>query len=167
MYNVSLAQGQTNSIQININNGKFKINKKEIGNNWDLSFFYPLINMADRKKATIKNVAHTYDKLGVVIYEPIIVQNESGEVAECQFFLDKVEAGVTNPTNLFEGKIFIQKIDITKNTSIEEFRFICKDYTETMLDEYDKYKFSKEGIYFFLLYNKENKLVKLSVGKQK
>lgn len=148
-------------------NGKIKINKIEVSKDWKVSAFKNVLGSAYREKTGQANIFYTYDSLGILFYENTLKKIASEKVTECQIFLDETEASPAYPTATYAGKIWVQKMEISNQTTIEEVRKKLADYTETTLDEYDKYRFSKDGLYLFLLYNKAGRLARICFGAAK
>jgi hypothetical protein len=159
----SFAQYSSSKMVVLVKGGKVKLNKKDVSKEWKLVTFTNVIDTFSRKKDGANKV-HTYDPIGMVLFEP---KASPGIVSEFQLFLDGVEANKIVPKEFFEGKLTIEKTDITRNTTIEDIRKKLADYKETESDENDKYRFSKDGIYIYFLYNSSKKLSKVTFGKDK
>jgi hypothetical protein len=160
---IVFAQYPSSKMVVLVKAGKVKLNKKDVSKEWKLSTFTNVIDTFSRKKEGVNRV-HTYDPIGMVLFEP---KAPGGIVSEFQLFLDGVEASKIVPKEFFEGKLTIEKTDITRNTTIDEIRKKLMDYKETESDENDKYRFSKDGIYIYFLYNSGKKLSKVTFGKDK
>jgi hypothetical protein len=159
----SFAQYPSSKMIVLVKGGKVKLNKKDVSKEWKLSTFTNVIDTFSRKKEGANRI-HTYDPIGMVLFEP---KASPGIVSEFQLFLDGVEANKIVPKEFFEGKLTIEKTDITRNTTIEDIRKKLADYKEMESDENDKYRFSKDGIYIYFLYNSSKKLSKVTFGKDK
>jgi hypothetical protein len=164
---ISFAQYPSSKMVVLVKGGKVKLNKKDVSKEWKLSTFTASIDTNSRKKEGTTNKIHSYDELGIVLFESAIAKVSTGLVGEFQIFLDQTEASKSNPKEFYEGKLTIEKMDFTRNTTIEEIRTKLKDYKETESEEKDKYRFSKDGIYIFFLYNRIKKLSKVTFGKDK
>jgi hypothetical protein len=162
----SFAQYPSSKMVVFVKAGKVKLNKKDVSKEWKLSTFTNVIDTFSRKKEGLNRI-HSYDQIGMVLFEPTPQKVASGIVSEFQLYLDGVEANKIVPKEFFEGKLTIEKTDISRNTTIEEIRKQLKDYKETESDENDKYRFSKDGIYIYFLYNSSKKLSKVTFGKDK
>jgi hypothetical protein len=163
----SFAQYPSSKMVVLVKGGKVKLNKKDVSKEWKLSTFTASIDTICRKKEGGTNKIHTYDNFGMVLFETAVAKVPTGLVGEFQLFLDETEASKSNPKEFYEGKLTIEKMDFTRNTSIDEIRTKLKDYKEIESDENDKYRFSKDGIYIYFLYNKLKKLSKVTFGKDK
>ncbi len=162
----SFAQYPSSKMVVLVKGGKVKLNKKDVSKEWKLNTFTNVIDTLSRKKEGTNRI-HTYDQIGMVLFEPAPQKIPSGLVSEFQLYLDGVEANKIVPKQFYEGKLTIEKVDITRNTTIEEIRKKLTDYKETDSDEKDKYRFSKDGIYIYFLYNSNKKLSKVTFGKDK
>ena len=161
-----LAQYPSSKMVVLVKAGKVKLNKKDVSKEWKLSTFTNVIDTFSRKKEGTNRI-HSYDQIGMVLFEPAPQKVPAGVVSEFQLFLDGVEANKIVPREFYEGKLTIEKTDITRNTTIDEIRKKLADYKETESDENDKYRFSKDGIYIYFLYNSNKKLSKVTFGKDK
>jgi hypothetical protein len=164
--NALFAQYPSSKMLVLVKGGKVKLNKKDVSKEWKLETFTNVLDTFSRKKAGANKV-YSYDNLGIVLFEPAPQKVPSGLVAEFQLYLDGVEASSIVPKEFYEGKLTIEKTDITRNTTIEDLRKKLVDYKETESDENDKYRFSKEDIYIYFLYNRSKKLSKVTFGKNK
>jgi hypothetical protein len=162
--NALFAQYPSSKMVVLVKGGKVKLNKKDVSKEWKLATFTNVLDTFSRKKNG-NNKVHSYDNLGIVLFEPAPQKIASGLIAEFQLYLDGVEASNIVPKEFYEGKLTIEKTDITRNTTIEDLRKKLSDYKETESDENDKYRFSKEGIYIYFLYNKSKKLSKVTFGR--
>jgi hypothetical protein len=160
------AQYPSSKMVVLVKGGKVKLNKKDVSKEWKLSTFTNVIDTFSRKKDGVNRI-HSYDPIGMVLFEPAPQKVPSGFVSEFQLYLDGVEANKIVPKDFYEGKLTIEKTDITRNTTIEEIRKKLTDYKEIESDEKDKYRFSKDGIYIYFLYNSVKKLSKVTFGKDK
>jgi hypothetical protein len=163
----AIAQYPSSKMLVLVKAGKVKLNKKDVSKEWKLTTFTASLDTNSRKKEGTANKIHTYENIGIVLFETVVAKVPSGLVGEFQLFLDATEASKSNPKEFYEGKLTIEKMDFTRNTTIEEIRKKLTDYKETESDENDKYRFSKDGIYIYFLYNKAKKLSKVTFGKDK
>lgn len=159
----SFSQYPSSKMVVLVKAGKVKLNKKDVSKEWKLVTFTNVIDTFSRKKEGTNRI-HSYDNIGMVLFEPKV---PGSIVSEFQLYLDGVEASKIVPKEFYEGKLTIEKTDITRNTTIEEIRKKLADYKETDSDEKDKYRFSKDGIYIYFLYNSYKKLSKVTFGKDK
>ncbi len=164
---LSFAQYPSSKMVVLVKGGKVKLNKKDVSKEWKLTTFTASIDTNSRKKDGTSNKIHSYDNLGIVLFETAVAKVPTGLVGEFQLFLDATEASKSNPKDFYEGKLTIEKMDFTRKTAIEEIRTKLKDYKETDSEENDKYRFSKDGIYIYFLYNKAKLLSKVTFGKDK
>jgi hypothetical protein len=162
----SFAQYPSSKMSILIKGGKIKLGKKDVSKDWKLQTFTAALDTFSRKKNGTNRV-HSYDNVGLALFEPAPQKVLSGLVSEFQIYLDAVEASNIVPKEFYEGKLTVEKMDITRNTPIEDLRSKLKDYKELDTGENDKYRFSKDGIYIYFLYNSSKKLGKVIVGKDK
>ncbi len=162
----SFAQYPSSKMSILIKGGKIKLGKKDVSKDWKLQTFTTVLDTFSRKK-TGTNRVHSYDNFGLALFEPSPQKVLSGLVSEFQIYLDAVEASNIVPKEFYEGKLTVEKTDISRNTTILDLRNKLKDYKETDTGENDKYRFSKDGIYIYFLYNSSKKLGKVTIGKDK
>ncbi len=160
------AQYASSKMSITIKAGKLKLGKKDVSKDWKLNTFTDVLDTNSRKKAG-NNRVHTYDLLGLVLFESAPNKVPSGLISEFQIILDQIEASSINPKEFYEGKVILEKADLTRNTTIEDIRKKLLDFTEKETDEHDKYRFSKDGVYIYFLFNSGKKLSKITIGKEK
>ncbi|MEQ1554807.1 MAG: hypothetical protein ABL929_11540, partial [Ferruginibacter sp.] len=163
-FQYSNAQFASSKMQVTIKDGKVKLNKKDVSKEWKLATFTAVIDTFCRKKEGTNKI-YTYDNIGVVLFEQTMNKIPTGLVSEFQLYLDGVESNKIVPKSFYEGKLTIEKMDITRNTTIEELRKKLAFFKEIETDEDDKYRFSKDGIYIYFLYNATKKLSKVTFGK--
>ncbi len=161
-----LAQNASSKMIVFLKAGKIKLNKKDVIKEWKLNSFTAILDTFSRKKEGLNRV-YTYDNLGIVLFEPSPQKKPTGLVSEFQIILDETETSSITPKSFYEGKLTIDKMDFTRNAVIEEIRKKLTDYKEIETDENDKYRFSKDGIYLYFIYNKNKNLSKVIFGKDK
>jgi hypothetical protein len=164
--NNAQAQKKSDKLTVNIEHGKVTINKKVVSNDWALKTFTTVLDTANRTKLA-QNKVHTYDNLGILLFETAPQKIATGLISEFQILIDNVEPLNITPSNIYKGKIKIEKYNFTNTTTIEEIRTALQGYTEKASSEEVKYRFAKDGIYFYFLYNSNKKLCKITIGKEK
>ncbi len=165
--NLLFAQYHSSKMIVLVKDGKVKLNKKDVSKEWKLSTFTASLDTFSRKKEGTVNKVHTYDKIGIVLFEQAPNKIPAGLVSEFQIILDEIEPSAITPKEFFEGILTIEKMDFTRSSTIEDVRKKLTDYKEVDTDENDKYRFSKNGIYIYFLYNKYKKLSKVTFWKDK
>jgi hypothetical protein len=161
-----IAQFASSKMTINLKSGKLKLGKKDVSKDWKLNSFTAVLDTNARKKLG-SNKIHTYDLLGLILFEPAPQKLPSGIISEFQIILDQVEASNILPKEYYEGKIAIEKADIDRNTNIADIRKKLSGYLEKGTDEEGKFRFSKDGVYIYFIYNSLKKLSKITIGKEK
>jgi hypothetical protein len=160
------AQPISSKLTVNFKNGKLRVGKKDVAKEWKTASFLAAFDSASRTQ-TAKNKVFTYDDLGIVLHEELKDKQPQGNILEFQYFLDETEANKFTPKNYYEGKLTIEKMDITRNTTIDDIRKKLDEFKEVAIDEDDKFRFSNDGVYIYFIYNRFGKLAKVTFGKDK
>jgi hypothetical protein len=162
----AFAQPISSKLTVNFKNGKLKVGKKDVAKEWKTNSFLAAFDSASRVQFA-KNKVFTYDMLGIVLHEELANKQPTGNILEFQYFLDETEASKFTPKEYYEGKLTIEKMEITRNTTIEDIRKKLDEFKEVAIDEDDKYRFSNDGVYIYFIYNRFGKLAKVTFGKDK
>jgi len=157
--------GKAGKMTISINGGKLSINNTVVSTTWKLSPMVKLVNGTDRRREGY-NITHSYDELGIVLFEKTNDKTASGEVTEVQFYIANGDKNDVTPKQLYNGKIELEKTVLKTNTSLETVRKILKDYKESESYTEHSYRFAKNGLYMFIQFDDEDESIqKISVGK--
>ncbi len=163
----SNAQHTTKKVTAAVKNGDFTIGTAVLTKDWEIN---PLMTVLDKKNDRRRagyNTTHTFDKLGMVIFEKNDEQKlPSGTVNEVQFYFALTDTNGVVPKQLFEGVLKIENLKLTGNETPEIVKEKLKDYKVT--DSYMPHNFrlAYKGLYIYFLFNKEeDKLLKVSIGK--
>jgi hypothetical protein len=160
------AQNNSSRLSVVLKAGKITVNKKNITKDWTIA---PVIKILDTATEKIPGnyIKHVFDNLGIVLFERTENKTGTGELSELQIFMDQADETAYTPKELFEGKLNIEEVTISRKTPIETIRAALKDYREKEMSEDDIYRFSKDGVYILLKYNDHGELQKVSFGKDK
>jgi hypothetical protein len=164
-----LAMAQSENISVKLEKGKFSINKAVITPAWDLSPAVKTLGNTDRLRNGF-NITHTYDDLGIVLFEPKNTEKEpTGILSEFQaYFSAPTETSAVMPSGLFEGTITVENIRLSRNTAIADLRqkLLALKYAESDSYSPHNFRFNKDAVYFYVLFDEtETRLVKFSIGK--
>lgn len=88
----------------------------------------------------------------------------TGSIAEIQFFIDSTDHELYTPESWFAGTFIMENLKITNTSSIESIKISLGDYLEKEMSETGVYRFSKNGLYILLRFDKQNNLQKICVG---
>ncbi len=151
-----------------IKKGTFQLEKKKI-TAWNLSDFTSILGNAARKRDGY-NKTHTYDNLGIVLFEPYVNEVPGGRVSEVQFYLSRpAEMNDVVPTGSYSGNFFIDKLKLTTFLTPEKLGEALKDWEggSGYSTEVFNYVY-KKTIYIYVTFNAaHNSVVKVSVGLKK
>ncbi|MBS1512676.1 MAG: hypothetical protein JST86_17660 [Bacteroidetes bacterium] len=164
---LAMAQQAPEKINVKIKEGKFTINKFAVTPNWSVADGQANLGKAERIRPGY-NVTHTYDQLGIVLFERAPDKKASGEISEIQFYTGQPDSTNIRPTGLFTGKIKIEKLSISNNLTYEALKKGLKKYTEK--DSYieHSHRLSYNGLYIYFQFDAtETHLLKVSIGVDK
>ncbi len=169
--NGALAQISSGDIAINLQKGKFSINRSTVTPGWDLSSATNVLGKNDRLKPGF-NITHTYDELGIVLFEPTTGDKApTGHMSEFQVYLSAPdETNTVIPSGLFRGSITVDNIQITRNSTMANLRkmLLAYGYTESQSYTEHNFRFASAGIYMYILCDaSEMRVIKVSMGKDK
>jgi hypothetical protein len=163
-----IAQKVANNVKATIKNGEFTLGKISVASNWEIAPVTDVLNeMSTSFKKKGLNTTHTYDALGIVLFEKNNADRQpSGIVSEIQIYFEGMDTTGIPPNEVFTGVLKIEKLRITGTVNSNDVKENLKDYK--LSDSYIEhtYRFSLNGIYLYILFNDaEDKLLKLSIGK--
>lgn len=161
-----LAQNNSSKLTIVLKAGKITVNKKLITKDWTIASVVKVLDSGTRKIPG-NYIKHTFDDLGLVLFERTDNKIATGELAELQVFIDATDESVYTPKEFYEGKLKVEDLNIDQNTAVEAVRAALKGYEEKVMPDDEIYRFSRDGIYILLRYNEQKKLQKVCFGKEK
>lgn len=164
------AQPADDEISVGLKNGSLVINKSAITPNWQVNSITKIIGTNARIKKG-SNITHTYDDLGLVLFEASSTEDKipTGNLKEFQLYI--AEATVANdvvPNGIYSGKLIIEGIKMINNLNAKDLRkkLIDLEYIEGKTYMEHNFRFSKEGVYFYAQFDEtESHLLKVSFGK--
>jgi hypothetical protein len=161
-----------NSAKVNegleIRNGIVKIEGVKVSPDFQLAAFKKALGEPNRLFRS-QNLVHTYDNMGILLFETLKDTIPAGTIAEFQFYLsfgDNLPS--VTPVALFPEDIKIDNYLITKDLPLSDFRAKMLDWNETNSNLEHIYRFSNKGIYMYIQYDNTDKIIrKFSFGKVK
>jgi hypothetical protein len=163
---VAMAQPAAGSLKTTIKAGKFMINKAVLAPGWKVA---PVVKfLGESRIRNGVNKTHSYDDLGVVLFEKVADGGASGNISEFQFYISAGETNAVSPSALYTGKLVIDGLTITRDLTAEEMQEKLSMYKKT--DSYMDHNFrmAYKGIYIYFQFDEdETRLVKVSVGPDK
>ena len=151
--------------KVQIKKGKFTIGNYNVLDGWSLSEIQKQLKDDDRRREGY-NITHSYDLIGVALFEKFTNKTPTGEVLEIQIhFIPEVNE--VNPKRGYGKSIKIDKLLVTKDLTPDEMRKGLKKWKDT--DSYmdNSYRMSNGKIYVYFQFNKEEtQLKKISIGKE-
>ena len=160
------AQKDPGDINVSVKSGEINLGKKNnIADDWSVQDGLSYLGAGVRPRDGY-NKTHTYDKMGVVLFESMVDKKPSGKIAEMQIHFSMPESNEVVPKTGFTGKFTVEKLSITSSTSLETIKKKLKGYTETESYLEHSHRLAKDGIYFYFQFDKtDSQLVKVSFGK--
>lgn len=159
------AQPAADKLKGSVNNGKLVLNKKEISKEWKLQIMTDVLGTPEHTRDGY-NKTHTYDRYGIVGFEPAPNKVPSGNLSELQVYFSEKEVNDVSPKGFYAGSFKVGKLKVTKDLTAEQLKKKIKGYTES--DSYmpHNFRFAKDGIYIYFQFNDdETMLAKMSIGK--
>lgn len=153
--------------EVIVKKGKVKVNGVQVVPDWTMGPALKAIGETPRKRDGY-NITHTFDNLGMVLFEPHKDKVASGSFSEFQIHFFVPEANNVTPTSGFVGKIKVDKLIVTSALTAAQMRKKLKGWkeTESYLDH--SYRMSSNGIYIYFQFNQDDtKLHKISIGPDK
>ena len=150
--------------KIQIKKNKFLIGNCNVLDGWSLNDIKKEINDNDRRREGY-NITHSYDNAGIVLFEAFSNKKPTGNILEIQIhFIPEVND--VNPKKGYGKEIKIDKLVVSKDLTPDKMLKTLKKWkkTESYLDH--SYRMSNGKIYIYFQFNEsENKLMKISIGK--
>jgi hypothetical protein len=153
---------------VKLKKGNVKLNKTIVTKDWKLSGFTNTLGKPERERDGA-NKTHTYDKYGIVLFEPKNDKKEpSGTISEFQFYFSVPEPNVVTPTGVYTNNIKIDKLIVNAGLTSEKMKKALKKWTSTESYLEHSFRMQYKLIYVYFQFDQtETKLIKLSVGKVK
>ena len=151
-----------------VKNGKVAINKKTITPNWLLSDCKSALGEPSKTKQGYNNT-HTYDDLGIVLFESAKDKVGSGIVSEIQYYFSSPpEPNSVTPNGFFTGVVKVDKLTVTSALSATVMLNKLSKWQKTDSYMEHNYRMANSGLYIYFQFNSdETKLIKMSVGISK
>jgi len=165
----SFAQKDPEDVNVTIRSGEINLGKKNnIADNWNVQDGIAYLGKDERVRDGY-NKTHTYDKMGLVLFESMVDKKPSGKISELQVhFSLPEEPNEVAPKAGFTGTLKIEKLTITSYLTFETVKSELNDYAETEAYIEHSHRLAKDGLYIYFQYDKtDTKLVKVSVGQDK
>lgn len=164
------ASPEPSKIKVTISAGKFSIDKAKVAGNqdWKIAPFREALGSAREKDGF--NKTHTYDNLGIVLFERTNNKNASGDLIEVQIHFPGSEASTVSPSGHFKGTVNFNGLKLNESTAITpaKLRKKLKGWNESEAYISHNFRFTKNGIYVYAQFNEdETRIVKLSIGPDK
>ncbi len=165
---MSMAQPSPADVSIVIKKGVVNMGKKNnVAGDWTLTKAVKYLGTSARIREGV-NRTHTYDEMGVVLFESTNNKVPSGNVSEIQVHFSMPEKNEVVPRSSFTGSLTVDKLSINSSTTLASIRKKLKGYSESKSYIDHSYRLAKNGIYFYFQFNSsETQLVKVSFGKDR
>lgn len=152
-----------------VKKGILSINGKAINPNWNLADAKAGLGEPDRYRDGY-NKTHTYDGLGIVLFEKVNNKVPSGTINEVQCFLQNApEPNEVTPKGYNTHKVKIDKLTITRDLTSGMMFEKLKNWVKT--DSYTPHsyrmQFEKKLYIYFQFDIAETSLIKISIGPVK
>jgi len=163
-----LAQRDPGDVNITIKSGEINLGKKNnVADDWNVQDGISYLGDGARVRDGY-NKTHTYDNMGVVLFESMVDKKASGKISEVQIHFSIPEPNDVVPKNGFTGKLAIENLRVTSSTSIDTIKEKLDGYAETESYLEHSHRLAKDGLYIYFQYDKtDTQLIKVSVGQDK
>jgi len=161
------SQPSPESLNATIKEGKFKMNSAVIAPGWKVAPVIKFLGDGARIRNGV-NKTHSYDDMGVVVFEKSQDNVPTGVLSEFQFYISSGETNTVSPSALYTGKLVIEGIEITRDLTSEKMMKKLSMYKKT--DSYMEHNFrmAYKGIYIYFQFDEDEvRLVKVSIGMDK
>jgi hypothetical protein len=141
-----------------ISNGALNVNGTKFNQPWKIN---PFLTALGGKYVT-KNLFHkvyTFDAIGVHVYE--YQKKEEANEIQLSFTRQKMNFA---PKNNFSGSFKIEKMTITRKTTIEKIQKSLPTYNFTKSHSGNSYRGEYKGVYIYLNYSTDAQIDFISFG---
>jgi len=163
-----IGQKVPGDVNVIIKGGEVSLGKKNnVADDWNVQDGVKYLGDDARVREGF-NKTHTYDNMGVVLFESLVEKVPSGKISELQVYFSIPEPNNVTPKIGFTGTLKIETLTITSSTSLETLLSKLEGYAETESYAEHSHRLAKDGLYIYFLYDKtDTQLVKVSVGQDK
>jgi hypothetical protein len=141
-----------------ITSGSLNVNGTRFNKPWKINPFLTAVGGKYSTKLLFHKV-HTFDDLGVHVYE---YQNrEEANEVQVSFVKQKMKFA---PKSNFQGSFKLEKMLITRKTSIEKVMKTLPSYNFTKSSSNNSYRGEYKGVYVYLNYSEEKLIDFISFG---
>jgi hypothetical protein len=158
-----MAAGQTGELNFKLTKLTFSINKETIGTGWPLESFTSAIGAGARTRDGY-NRTHSYDDLGIVLFEPSGKEGYSGQVSEIQLYFQPMERKEVTPKGLFAGSFTIDRLSLNAQTTLTMIREALKGFDESKGYEDSIVRMARGDYYLYFHFKEDGTLGKMSMG---
>jgi hypothetical protein len=155
--------GQTRELNFKLTKATFSINKETIATGWPLVSFTSAIGAGARTRDGY-NRTHSYDELGLVLFEPSAKEGYSGQVSEIQLYFQPMERKEVTPKDLFTGSFTIDRLSLNAQTTLAMIREALKGFDESKGYEDAIVRMARGDYYLYFHFKENGTLGKMSVG---
>lgn len=141
-----------------ISNGALNVNGTKFNQPWKINPFLTALG----SKYVTKNLFHkvyTFDEIGVHVYE--YPKNKEANEIQVSFVKQKMKFA---PKNSFQGSFKIEKMTITRKTTIQKVQKSLPTYNFTKSSSGNSYRGEYKGVYIYLNYSSDSQIDFISFG---
>src|SRR4249920_3482303 len=126
-----IAQRDPGDVNVTVKSGEINLGKKNnVADDWNVQDGINYLGDGARVRDGY-NKTHTYDNMGIVLFESIVDSMPSGKISEMQIHFSIPEPNNVTPKTGFTGTLKIKKLTVTSSTSLETLKSTLKGYAET------------------------------------
>ncbi|MDF2386526.1 hypothetical protein JMG10_33995 [Nostoc ellipsosporum NOK] len=157
--------GQARDLDFHLGEKSLIINRKVMPGEWPLRSITGVMGTASRINDGY-NRTHSYDDLGIVLYEPKNHDDENyaGRISEIQIYFQPMEKNKNTPEHVFTGSFSIDELVLTSGSDLETIRGQLKGFDETPGYDGSSVRMSRGPYYLFFHFKNDGTLGRLSAG---
>jgi hypothetical protein len=164
------ASPKPEELKVIITPGEFSVDKAKVTvkEDWKIETFRDVLGSGREQMGY--NKTHSYDELGIVLFELLADSAPTGKVSEVQVYFPGYPTNSVAPKNYFKGTVNLDglKISATAKVTPDKVRKALKAWknTDSYMDH--NFRFEKRGMYLYTQFNDaDNAITKLSIGKSR
>jgi len=164
----AIVTAQSNSTpEVKIKKKNLSINNIPITPDWLLNDAKSALGSPDRVRDGY-NITHTYDKIGIVLFELSSNKKGSGNISELQVHFYVSEPNEVTPKGTYQSIVKIDKLKASRSTDKETMLKKLSNWEKTDSYMEHSYRMSNGSIYIYFQFSKDEQMLeKISIGKNK
>lgn len=156
-----------NNTSIKVKKGTLTINSKKFPFPWTVAELKNSLGEPTRTRDGY-NKTHTYDDMGIVLFEPMSNKVPSGNISELQVYFSTPDPSEVTPKGLYSQVAQVDKLKVTADLTSAKMLSTLKKWVKTDSYMEHSYRMASSGMYIYFQFNDaETQLIKMSIGPDK